>query len=80
MSSSRRVMVAAFKELGTEVFSVWEKLIHPAEKFIHIGVSKLFGDILSNVPPELNGWGAYVRERYASIIPEGQEYPHPSSV
>ena len=68
----QRVIVPEFRELGTEVFDVWMKVIGNCEGFTPITVESLFGHVLANPPTEFQAWATFAKDRYRNSLPKAE--------
>jgi len=68
--SFRRVTSPDLQHLGETATGVWANICGGSgptlrgEKFRAVSTEMLFGDYLREKPPEMSGWGEYIRSRY----------------
>lgn len=63
----RRVTSDDLKILGDVAVEVWEKLVQPPDRFIHVATEGLFSKFPIADFPELANWREYITTRYAWV-------------
>ena len=65
----RRVIVPEFREIGKDVFEVWERLLIDRDRFFPVAVRCPFYHAIQNLSPTFNSWATFLQDRYGSIFP-----------